>query len=50
MVELDDERQMLFAKLDVKDGLWQLVCEVGNNWNFCHVLLQEDGKSTRLIV
>eukprot|EP00957_Ditylum_brightwellii_P053343 4043375-Ditylum_brightwellii.AAC.1 len=32
-----------FAKLEVKDGFWQLIVKEEEAWNFCYVLPHKDG-------
>eukprot|EP00957_Ditylum_brightwellii_P191917 14609305-Ditylum_brightwellii.AAC.1 len=32
-----------FAKLDMKDGFWQLIVNKKEAWNFCYVLPPKDG-------
>ena len=36
---------LLFAKLDIKDGYWQLAVERGAEWNFAYVLPPAPGQS-----
>ena len=35
-------KEMVFAKLDIKDGFWRLVVSDDDAWNFCYVLPNED--------
>ena len=45
-----EDAKIFMAKWDIKDGLWRLDCEEGEEWNFCYVLPQEEGQPTRLVV
>ena len=29
---------IMFSKLDIKDGFWRMVCKEGEGWNFVYVL------------
>ena len=32
------QKQILFSKLDIKDGFWRLVVAAADAWNFCYVI------------
>ncbi len=49
-IEAEDGAKILMAKWDVKDGFWRMDCAAGEEWNFAHVLPQEDGKPITLMV
>ncbi len=38
------------AKRDIKDGIWQMDCEAGKEYNFVYVLPQDKGKPITLVV
>jgi hypothetical protein len=38
------------AKWDIKDGVWRMDCEAGEEYNFAYVLPQEEGKPIILVV
>jgi hypothetical protein len=40
--EAGDDRKILMAKWDIKDGFWRLDCEAGQEWNFSYVLPPEN--------
>jgi len=42
--------KIFMAKWDIKDGFWRLVGKEGEEWNFAHVLPQEEGKPTMLVI
>lgn len=46
----EEGAKVFMAKWDVKDGFWRLVGRKGEEWNFAHVLPQEEGKPTMLVV
>ena len=35
---------IMFSKLDIKDGFWRMVCEEGEEWNFAYVLPNHKGE------
>ena len=37
-------------KLDIKYGLWRMVCAVVQEWNFSYVLPNQPGKPTKIVV
>ena len=37
-----------FSKLDIKDGLWRMVCAVGEEWNFAYILPNHPEAPTEL--
>ena len=38
------------AKWDIKDGFWRCDVQKGEEWNFAHVLPQEEGKPAKLVI
>ena len=36
--------RILFSKLDIKDGLWCMLCEEEQEWNFAYVLPNHPGQ------
>jgi hypothetical protein len=36
--EAEEDAKIFMAKWDIKDGFWQLNCEVGEEFNFAYVL------------
>ncbi len=46
----DDDAKIFMAKWDVKDGFWQIDCEVGKEYNFAYVLPQNKGKPITLVI
>ena len=38
------------SKLDIKDGLWRMVCAVGEEWNFVYVLPNHPEAPTKLVI
>ena len=42
--------EIFLAKWDIKDGVCRLDVEKGQEWNFAHVLPQEEGKPIMLII
>ncbi len=45
-----EDRDVFFAKWDVKDGFWRMVCELGAEWNFCYVLPQPEGAEPLIVM
>jgi hypothetical protein len=41
---------ILFSKLDIRDGFWQLVVGDEDSFNFAYVLHQPPGEPTRLVI
>ena len=39
-----------FSKLDIKDGLWRIVCAVGEDCNFAYVLTNHPEAPTELLI
>ena len=50
MAEADDSEVIFFAKWDIKDGFWRLVCEEGAQYNFAYVLPQEKGCPPKIVI
>ena len=48
--EADEDKVVISAKWDIKDGFWRMQCQEGEEWNFCYVLPQEPGKPIKLVV
>ena len=48
--KVEDDTVILMAKWDIQDGFWCLNCRAGEEWNFCYVLPQQEGKPTQLVV
>jgi hypothetical protein len=42
--------QILYGKMDIKNGFWKMDCENGKEWNFVYVLPQEEGKPVQIVV
>ena len=45
-----DGGDILFSKLDIKDGFWRMVCEEGEEWNFSYVLTNQKGGPVEIVV
>ena len=41
---------IMFSKLDIKDGFWRMVCEDGEEWNFAYVLPNHEGDPVEIVV
>ena len=41
---------VMFSKLDIKDGFWRLMCEEGMEWNFAYVLPNHPGEPVEIVV
>ena len=41
---------IMFSKLDIKDGFWRMVCALGEEWNFAYVLPNHPGKPVEIVV
>ena len=41
---------IIFTKLDIKDGFWCLVYKEGMEWNFAHVLSNPPGEPVEIMV
>ena len=41
---------VFFAKFDIKDRFWRLVCKGGAEYNFTYIMPQEEGKPTKLVI
>jgi len=41
---------IFFAKLDIKDGFWQLVMHETDAWNFCYILLAKLNEPIYIVV
>jgi hypothetical protein len=41
---------ILFSKLDISDGLWRLIVQLANSFNFAYVLPQPNGEPIRIVV
>ena len=50
MAEADKEEVIFYAKWDIKDGFWRMVCEEGAEYNFAYVLPQERGKEPMIVI
>lgn len=50
VAEADEDEQILFAKWDVKDGFWRLVCGEGAEYNFAYVMPQPEGEPIRIVI
>ncbi len=46
----EEDAKIFMAKWDVKDGFWQLDCEVGEEFNFAHVLPQAAGMPIVIVI
>ena len=46
----EEDGDILFAKLDIKDGFWRMVVPEGAEWNFAYVLPQKPGEPIRLVI
>ena len=38
------------GKLDIQDGLWQMVCAEVQEWKFSYILPNHSGKPTKIVV
>ena len=45
-----DKGNLMFPKIDIKDGFWSLVVKLGQHLNFAYVLPDKKGKHTRLVL
>ena len=48
--EAPDDAKVFMAKWDIKDGFWRLCNQIGDKWNFCYVLPQEEGATPKILV
>ena len=46
----EDEGDMVFSKLDIKDGFWCMIVQHGQHLNFAYVLLDVPGARIRLVI
>ena len=45
-----DDGDIMFSKLDIKDGFWRMVCEEGEEWNFTYTLPDHKGEPVEVVV
>ena len=45
-----EDGDIMFSKLDIKDGFWRMVCEKGQEWNFAYVLPSHPGHPPEIVV
>ena len=45
-----EDGNILFSKLDIKDGYWRMIVESGKHLNFAYVLPDVDGARIRLVI
>jgi hypothetical protein len=45
----EDNAKNFMAKWHVKDGFWRMDCEVGKEYNFGYIFLQDEGKPITLV-
>ena len=50
LAQTADDEVVFFAKFDIKDGFWRLVCEEGAEYNFAYVMPQKEGEPTKLVI
>ncbi len=50
VAEADENDKILFAKWDIKDGFWRLVCGEGAEYNFAYVMPQPPGEPIRIVI
>ena len=50
MAEAGEEEVIFYAKWDIKDGFWRMVCEEGAEYNFAYVLPQERGEEPMIVI
>ncbi len=43
-------RDIMFSKLDVKNGFWKMVCQAGEEWNFAYILPNHPGQPVETVV
>ena len=43
----EDEKELFFAKLDVKDGFWRMIVSDADAWNFCYAIPNLDPDTPR---
>ncbi len=41
---------IMFSKLDIKDGFWRMVCQAGEEWNFAYILPNHPGQPVEIVV
>ena len=50
MAQAADNEVVFFAKYDIKDGFWRLMCEEGAEYNFAYVMPQKEGEPIKLVI
>ena len=45
-----DSGNLIFSKINIKDGFWRLVVQLGQHLNFAYVLPDKQGNRTRLVL
>ena len=49
-----EQKDLLFSKLDIKDGFWRLIVNDDDAWNFCYAIPNEDPNAslddTRIVI
>jgi hypothetical protein len=51
MQEVPPEEHILFSKIDLADGYWQMIVEKKSRWNFAYVLpAGRPGRPLRLVI
>jgi len=41
---------IMFSKLEIKDGFWRMVCEEGEDWNFAYMLPNHEVEPVKIVV
>jgi len=50
VAEADESESIFFAKWDIKDGFWRMVCREGAEYNFAYVMPQPPGEPVRIVI
>ena len=43
----EEDKELFFAKLDVKDGFWRMIVRDDDAWNFCYAIPNRDPATSR---
>ena len=44
------DQEIRLSKVEISDGIWRLLVEPSQNWNFCYVMPDPFGARTRILV
>jgi hypothetical protein len=50
MADTPAEEIIVFSKIDLSDGFWQMIVEETSKWNFCYIMPNPDGCPIRIVV